>query len=156
MKKYLSKNKKAKILAAVIGGSVILSANTAAAMEEYNIDWNGKNIFRVQYYGADDSTKARNFFYSVGATENPLSWTMTSYLHNGINMAFKQWAEIIGPGANISQPAQYFIGTYSTQNAGADAYSFKNGADFQNPNLFHEIFRNGQQVQQFTGRTCKF
>ena len=149
MKKFFSKKKKAKILAAVIGGATIFSANTAAAMDEYYIDWEGKNIFRVQYYGEEEVELADGFF-DVDNDIPGLTWTMPKYLQNGLNKAFNWWAEIIGPGANISQPAQYFVGTISIQNASAGSISYKNGADFQNPNLFYEIFKNAQQVEQFT------
>ena len=59
MKNFISQKKKTAILAAV---ACLSFTDTAAAMQEYNIDWNGKNIFRVQYYGEDDADTAADFF----------------------------------------------------------------------------------------------
>ena len=74
---------------------------------------------------------------------------MTSDIKSGLNKAFKWWAEILGPGANISQSAQYFVGTYSIQNADAISESYKNGVSTRNPSFFSRIFQDGQTVTQF-------
>ena len=148
MKNFLSTKKKSKILAAIIAGTCFSFSNSAAAMDEYNIDWEGKNLFKIQYYGEDDAELANGFFDDDDIPG--LTWTMSDYLQSGLNKAFRWWAEIIGPGANISQPAQYFVGTNTDQNAGAASLSYQNGVEAKNPNLFYGIFQNAQEVDQFT------
>ena len=147
MKNFISRKRKAALLAAVAVGTCF-SFNHAAAMDEKIISWDDKEIFKIQYYGADDAGNTGTFFDDLGT--DPLCWTLDEHLQGGMNRSFSLWAEIIGPGSNISQPAQYFVGTISDQNAFASAFSYKNGEKYENPNLFHEIFLNAQNVQQFT------
>ncbi len=117
------------------------------AVEQVYIDWKGKPLFNVKYYGASDYTESRaGFFISQTAG---LNYDLSSELKSGLNKAFKWWAEIIGPGANISKPAQYFVGTYSIQNAESFSESYKNGVSTRNPNFFSRIFQDGQTVTQF-------
>ena len=117
----------------------------AEASEQFNIDWDGKTLFNVKYYGASDYTDARAGFFG----NNSLNYDLTSNIKSGLNKAFKWWAEILGPGANISQPAQYFVGTNDRANAGASSYSFRNGCSTHNPHLFSRIFQDGQNVAQY-------
>ena len=142
MKDFLSAKKKKAIISAVAAGicfSGFLPKN-AEAVEQFNIDWDGKNIFNVKYYGLSDYTASRaSFFYDGKHT--PLKYDLTSDIKSGLNKAFKWWAEILGPGANISQPAQYFVGTDDNANAGANALHSKYN--------FADIFRSGQTVPQF-------
>lgn len=119
-------------------------------MDEYNIDWNGKNLFRVQYYGIDDtSDSSMGFLKTVYDQGTWLGWNLSDNLKEALNTAFNWWAEIIGPGANISQPAQVFVATNDEQNAFALSRSYKYGTEHYNPNLYHAIFQNAQEVTQF-------
>ena len=142
MKDFLSAKKKKAIISAVAAGicfSGFLPKN-AEAVEQFNIDWDGKNIFNVKYYGLSDYTDSRaSFFYDGKHT--PLKYDLTSNIKSGLNKAFKWWAEILGPGANISKPAQYFVGTDDNANAGANALQSKYN--------FADIFQSGQTVPQF-------
>ena len=154
MKKFLSARKKKAIIATVAAG-ICLSGVNAEAVEQFNIDWDGKTIFNVKYYGASDYTAKRAMLFNDGMqnelrnTIHGLNYDLTNDIKTRLNEAFKWWAEILGPGANISQPAQYFVGTYSEANAGATPLSLINGTDTTNPNLFKEIFQSGQNVTQY-------
>ncbi len=154
MKKFLSARKKKAIIATVAAG-ICLSGGNAEAVEQFNIDWDGKTIFNVKYYGASDYTAKRAMLFNDGVkndlrnTIHGLNYDLTNDIKTRLNEAFKWWAEILGPGANISQPAQYFVGTYSEANAGATPLSLINGTDTTNPNLFKEIFQSGQNVTQY-------
>ena len=154
MKKFLSARKRKAIISAVAAG-ICLSGGNAEAVEQFNIDWDGKNIFNVKYYGASDYTATRAMLFQdgveneLGNTIHGLNYDLTNDIKTRLNEAFKWWAEILGPGANISQPAQYFVGTYSEANAGATPLSLINGTDTTNPNLFKEIFQSGQNVTQY-------
>ena len=121
---------------------------SAEAVEQFNIDWDGKPLFNVKYYGASDYTATRAIIFKGGGTAG-LVYDLSSDLKSGLNKAFKWWAEILGPGANISQPAQYFVGINNIQNAEAFSESYKNGISTRNPNLFSRIFQDGQTVTQF-------
>ena len=147
MKKFLSARKKKAILSAVAAG-ICFSGGNVEAVEQVNIDWNGKTLFNVKYYGASDYTDARGNFFEYDGVLG-LNYDLTGDIKTRLNEAFKWWAEILGPGANISQPAQYFVGTHNVANAFATSFSFRNGSMTQNPNLFNEIFQSGQNVTQF-------
>jgi len=143
MKKLLSARKKKAILYAVAAGICVSGTvlpQPAEAVEQFDIDWDGKNIFNVKYYGASDYTDARAGFF-IGNSTAGLVYDLSSDLKSGLNKAFKWWAEILGPGANISQPAQYFVGTNNAMNASAVA--------FQSKYNFLDIFQSGQTVPQF-------
>ncbi|MBQ7630258.1 MAG: hypothetical protein IJS81_08625, partial [Selenomonadaceae bacterium] len=126
-----------------VSGTVL--PQPAEAVEQFNIDWDGKTLFNVKYYGLSDYTDTRAAFFP----NNALNYDLTSDIKSGLNKAFRWWAEILGPGANVSQPAQYFVGTNNVGNASAQSFSFRNGSATQNPNLFNEIFQSGQNVTQF-------
>ena len=102
----------------------------------------------MKYYGASDYTDSRAAFFNV-PNQTALCYDLTSDIKSGLNKAFKWWAEILGPSANISQPAQYFVGTSDYRNAGADSVSYKNGIMTKNPDLFSRIFQDGQNVAQY-------
>lgn len=146
MKNFLSARKKKTIVAAVAAG--ICFSGSAEAVEQFNIDWDGKTIFNIKYYGASDYTDSRAAFFNV-PNQTALCYDLTSDIKSGLNKAFKWWAEILGPSANISQPAQYFVGTSDYRNAGADSVSYKNGIMTKNPDLFSRIFQDGQNVAQY-------
>ncbi|WP_029544661.1 autotransporter domain-containing protein [Selenomonas sp. AB3002] len=151
MKSFLPARKKKAILSTVLAGISVCGVTlpqTAEAMEEFDIGWDGKTLFNIQYYGASDKNEARDKFF-VDRKHATLNYDLTSDVKSGLNKAFKWWAEILGPGANISQPAQYFVGTYNDQNAGATGLSIKNDELTHNPNFFKEIFQSGQAVPYF-------
>ncbi|MBQ3646793.1 MAG: autotransporter domain-containing protein [Synergistaceae bacterium] len=140
MKKLLSAMKKKAILYAVAAGICVSGTvlpQPAEAVEQFDIDWDGKNIFNVKYYGASDYNATREVIFRHQGTAG-LVYDLSSDLKSGLNKAFKWWAEIIGPGANISQPAQYFVGTNNDQNASAEASQSKYD--------FLDIFQSGQTV----------
>ena len=153
MTKFFSAIKKKALISAVAAGicfSGIFLPESAEAVEQFNIDWNGKTIFNIKYYGASDYTDSRAAFFKIYTpSASVLNYDLSSNLKSGLNKAFKWWAEILGPGANISQPAQYFVGTYNSQNADAISESYRNGVSIRNPTLFNEIFQSGQTVTQF-------
>ena len=145
MKSFLSAKKKKAILSAIAAGmcaSGLLMPQNAEAVEQFDIGWDGKTLFNIQYYGASDKNESRDKFFADGEHAT-LNYDLTSDVKSGLNKAFKWWAEILGPGANISQPAQYFVGTYNAQNAGALGLSIKNDELTHNPNFFKEIFQSG-------------
>lgn len=154
MKIFLSARKKKAIISALAAGmcvSGLFMPQSAEAAEQFDIGWDGKTLFNIKYYGASDYTEERSRFFQGIAHEgySVLNYDLTSNIKSGLNKAFKWWAEILGPGANISQPAQYFVGTENEQSASAGAISVKNGDFTYNPNLFTEIFQSGQTVPQF-------
>ncbi len=143
MKKLLSASKKKAILFAVAAGICVSGAvlpQPAEAVEQFDIGWDGKTLFNVKYYGASDYNATRASAFK-GSGTTALNYDLSSDLKSGLNKAFKWWAEILGPGANISQPAQYFVGTNDDRNAGADAVQSKYN--------FADIFQSGQIVPQF-------
>ena len=155
-KRRVSTRKKKAILSAVAAGvwfSGLFLPQTAGAVDQVTIGWDGKAVFDVKYYGASDSTKDRADFFqqfvNVKKGYSALAYDLTGDIKNGLNKSFRWWAEILGPGATMSQPAQYFVGTFDEENAGALAYIFKNGVETSDPHLFKEIFQSGQRVPQF-------
>ncbi|SFH80496.1 Uncharacterized conserved protein, contains a C-terminal beta-barrel porin domain [Selenomonas ruminantium] len=157
MKKLLSARKKKAILYAVAAGICVSEAvlpQPAEAVEPFNIDWDGKTVFNVKYYGQSDYTARRASFFQDGETINgftihALNYDLTSAIKTRLNDAFRWWAEILGPGANLSEPVQYFVGTNNLANAGAISLSTRNGKETRNPDLFKELFQSGQRVKQF-------
>lgn len=148
MKKLLSARKKKAILFAVAAGICVSGAvlpQPAEAVEQFNIDWDGKTLFNIKYYGSSDYTARRASFFQ----ENALTYDLTSDVKSRLNDAFRWWAEILGPGANLSEPVQYFVGTFDKANAGAISMSTRNGKETRNPDLFKELFQSGQRVKQF-------
>ena len=138
MKKFFSNRKKKAIISAVAAG--ICFSGNAEAVEQFNIDWDGKTLFNVKYYGASDYNATRAIIFKGSGTAG-LVYDLSSDLKSGLNKAFKWWAEILGPGAIISQPAQYFVGTNDERNASANAMQSKYN--------FADIFQSGQIVPQF-------
>lgn len=148
MKKLLSARKKKAILFAVAAGICVSGAvlpQPAEAVEQFNIDWDGKTVFNIKYYGSSDYTERRASFFQQKA----LTYDLTSDVKSRLNDAFRWWAEILGPGANISEPAQYFVGTNNVANAAAMSVSARNGKETRNPDLVKELFQSGQRVKQF-------
>ena len=148
MKKLLSASKKKAILYAVAAGICVSGAvlpQPAEAVEQFNIDWDGKTLFNIKYYGSSDYTARRASFFEP----NALTYDLTSDVKSRLNDAFRWWAEILGPGANLSEPVQYFVGTIDKANAGAISLSTRNGKLTRNPDLFKELFQSGQRVKQF-------
>ena len=157
MKKLLSARKKKAILFAVAAGICVSGTvlpQPAEAVEQFNIDWDGKTLFNIKYYGSGDYTARRASFFQDGETINgftihALNYDLTSAIKTRLNDAFRWWAEILGPGANLSEPVQYFVGTSDVANAGAISLSTRNGKETRNPDLFKELFQSGQRVKQF-------
>ena len=156
MKSFLPARKKKAILSAIAAGmcvSGLLMPQNAEAMEQFYIDWGGKTIFDVTYYGASDYSKKRAGFYEDGEIRegkvvSALNYDLTSDIKTRLNEGFKWWAEILGPGANMSQAAKYFVGTNSRANATATSISIRNERLTNNPNLFTKVIQNGQTVLQ--------
>ena len=149
MLKKISKNIKRRIAKALAAAFVFVSPFTASAMEKVPISWNDKQIFEVQYYGTGDKNDTVINFFDPNSAKNMLVYNLTPSLKQGLNKAFYWWAEILAPGVNLNQPAQYFVGTYEEQNADAMSFSIINDKDTQNPFLFGEIFQRGRVVEHF-------
>ena len=144
MKNFLSARKKKSLISAITAGicfSGIFLPENAEAVEQVTIDWDGKPIFNIKYYGASDYTESRASFFQAMKDTAGLVYDLSSDIKSGLNKAFKWWAEILGPGAIISQPAQYFVGTYDARNAGAIAMQSKYN--------FADVIQSGQTVPQF-------
>ena len=65
MKNFLSACKKKALSSAVAVGicfSSLFLPKNAEAVEQFNIDWDGKTLFNVKYYGASDYTESRAVF----------------------------------------------------------------------------------------------
>ena len=128
---------------AIVGG-----AGQACAMTSSRIDYNSNPVFEVYYYGAEDADNASaKAFFGQFAGANPLAYTLTDNIKTGLDAAFNQWAEILGPGARNKKPVQYFVGTNTVQNAGAIGFSKRNGEDTNNPNYLHAALQNGTEIQ---------
>lgn len=66
-KRRVSTRKKKAILSAVAAGvwfSGLFLPQTAGAVDQVTIGWDGKAVFDVKYYGASDSTKDRADFFN--------------------------------------------------------------------------------------------
>lgn len=153
MKNFLSKKKKALISAVVALGFSFFSFQ-ADAMEQFFIESDGKKIFDVQYYGIED--KNENLGHLFGGDETNfrvLNYNLSKDIKLGLNDAFKWWAEILGTGANMNQPVQYFVGTYDATNADAQSVSLKDGEISDNQALFREIIQDGKTVQTISDLT---
>lgn len=148
-------SKKQKLVAAIllhliIGGSF----GQADAMTSSQIDHNGKPMFEVYYYGHEDAgTPAAQFFEGM---KNPgiLSYTLNDNLRAEVDNAFRQWAELLGPGAKNKKPVQYFVSTYDAVNAFASGFSSTEGKgeDFDNnPNNLHDALQNGTAIEWLPG-----
>lgn len=146
----LNKKKKAAILAAAMSLGV---GSQVSAMERVPIMWNGKQLFEVQYYGAEDRTDVLKEIFQKASDGSILPYTLTANIKDGLNKAFYWWAEILGPGVIINQPAQYFVATISERSANASSMSLMNGDLIRNPDLFSEIFQNGRIVPYFSTAT---
>lgn len=146
--------KKSVILSAIALGFSFFNFH-ANAMESFFIESsNGKKIFNVQYYGVEDKNeKLAEFFGGDNKKFHTLSYNLSENIKLGLNNAFQWWADILGYGANINQPVQYFIGTYDKVNADAQGVSLIDGKNFENPNLVQEIIQNGKTVKTFSDLT---
>ncbi|MBE8954003.1 MAG: hypothetical protein SR1Q7_12850, partial [Quinella sp. 1Q7] len=151
MLRKISKNIRRRIAKTLAAAFVVGCPLSASAMETYSIGWDGKQIFDVQYYGADDKDEMTASFFGDGDIPDYkiLTYNLSQNLKDGLNKAFMWWAEILAPGAVINQPAQYFVGTYTKQNAEATSVSKLNGTQTHNPDLFAEIFQKGRVVPYY-------
>ena len=114
----MKKSNKSKLSLAValyLAASVNFSA--VDAMTTSDVGFNGKNIFEIYYYGAEDSDNELvvNHFTEFDTARfrftKPLVYTLKDDIKEGLNQAFKQWAEILEPGAKNKKPVQYFVVT---------------------------------------------
>ena len=139
----------AKTLAATL---VVGWPLSVSAVEQVPISRDGKQIFDVYYYDvADVNETILDFFRKqLDDSINYAVYNLTPNIKAGLNKAFLWWAEIIGPGAIVNQPAQYFVNTADFANASASYFSYLNQTETQNPNLFSEIFQNGRVVGYFS------
>lgn len=84
----------------------------------------------------------------------PLSYTLNNNIRVGLDNAFKQWAELLGPGARNQKPVQYFVGTIGEVNAFAVSYSFTEGRGqefIDDPNNLHDALKNGTAIEWLPG-----
>ncbi len=130
---------------AIAGG-----AGQVWAMTSSQISHEGRPLFSVNYYGAEDEDNdaAMDFFAQFGSqTTDTLAYTLTDNIKAGLDNAFRQWAEMLGPGAQNRKPLQYFVGTNDIQNAGALSFSQRGNVDTNNPNYLHAALQKGAKIQ---------
>ena len=131
--------------------ALYLAANVnflpADAMTTSDIGFDGKNIFEVYYYGEEDSGNALAKTYFKEFDGNPLVYTLKDDIKAGLNQAFKQWADILGPGAKNKKPVQFFVGTNDVVNASAYSESKAYGVKTKNPNFLHSAIQNGADIE---------
>ncbi len=123
--------------------------NTVSAMERVSISWGGRQIFDVQYYDVEDGNAAIKDFYAKTKAPNTFVYNLKSDIKDGLNKAFYWWAELLGPGAKINQPVQYFVNTSDFVNAAAMSRSLLHGNDGRNPDRFAEIIQKGRVVPYY-------
>ncbi|MBR3622547.1 MAG: autotransporter domain-containing protein [Selenomonadaceae bacterium] len=140
-----NKSKLALAIAFYFAASVNFSP--ADAMTTSDVGFDGKNIFEIYYYGAEDAgnESAKNYFETFGG--NPLVYTLKDDIKAGLNESFRQWAEILGPGAKNNKPVQFFVGTSDVTNAFARSNSRTYGVNTNNPNFLHDAFQNGSNIE---------
>ena len=143
--KKTNRSKLSLAIAIYLAASVNFSS--ADAMTTSDVGFNGKNIFEIYYYGAEDAGNefAKDCFRSSDG--NPLVYTLKDDIKAGLNEAFRQWAEILGPGAKNKKPVQYFVGTNDAVNASALSLSRTYGVSTGNPNFLHDAIQNGSNIE---------
>jgi len=140
-----NKSKLALTIALYLAASVNFSA--VDAMTTSDVGFNGKNIFEIYYYGAEDAGNEAAKTYFKTSDEKPLVYTLTDDIKAGLNESFRQWAEILGPGAKNKKPVQYFVGTNDEMNATARSDSKTYGVETGNPNFLHDAIQNGSNIE---------
>ena len=143
--KKSNKSKLSLVIALYLAASVNFSA--VDAMTTSDVGFDGKNIFEIYYYGAEDAgnESAKNYFKTFEG--NPLVYTLKDDIKAGLNESFRQWAEILGPGAKNNKPVQFFVGTSDVTNAFARSNSRTYGFNTNNPNFLHDAIQNGSNIE---------
>ncbi|MBO6305025.1 MAG: autotransporter domain-containing protein [Selenomonadaceae bacterium] len=139
------KSKLSLAIALYLAASVNFSHTDA--MTTSDVGFNGNNLFEIYYYGAEDSENASAKTYFKEFDGNPLVYTLKDDIKGGLNEAFRQWAEILAPGAKNKKPVQFFVGTNDVANAGAYSESKTYGVKTRNPNFLHDAIQNGADVE---------
>ena len=150
MLRQISKNIRRRVTKFLTEAFVVCCPLSASAMEDVPINWDGKQLFDVQYYGTEDKVAGLEKFFGSEDFDLKPEEMLTASIKSGLNKAFLWWSEILAPGMILNQPAQYFVGTYSIQNADASSKSNLNNLETRNPNLFAEIFQRGRVVDYFS------
>lgn len=123
----------------------------AEAMTTSRVDYDGKPLFEIYYYGAEDAGNvAAKSYFNAFSTEKgieSLVYTLKDDIKTGLDNAFRQWAEILGPGAKNKNPVQYFVGTNNRENASASSLSTTYGERSENPNHLHDALQNGADIE---------
>ena len=140
-------NKSKLSLAVALYLAVSVNFSAADAMTTSDVGFNGNNIFEIYYYGAEDSGNELAKTYFKEFDGNPLVYTLKDDIKAGLNEAFRQWAEILGPGAKNKKPVQFFVGTNDVVNASAYSESKTYGVKTRNPNFLHNAIQNGADVE---------
>ena len=144
-----NKSKLSLAVALYLAASVNFSA--VDAMTTSDVGFDGKNIFEIYYYGAEDAgnVAAKSYFDTFSTEEGieSLVYTLKDDIKTGLDNAFRQWAEILGPGAKNKNPVQYFVGTNNRENASAGSNSTTYGVRSENPNHLHDALQNGADIE---------
>ena len=123
----------------------------AEAMTASPVGYDGRSLFEIYYYGAEDADNfaAKSFFKSFSREPGiePLVYTLQDDIKARLDSAFMQWAEILGPGAKNKNPVQYFVGTNNRENASASSVSATYGVQTENPNHLHDALQNGADIE---------
>ena len=83
-----NKSKLSLAIALYLAASVNFSA--VDAMTTSDVGFDGKNIFEIYYYGAEDAGTefAKEFFRTSDADVNPLVYTLKDDIKAGLNESF--------------------------------------------------------------------
>ena len=146
-------NKSKLSLAIALYFAASVNFSPADAMTTSDVGFNGNNIFKIYYYGAEDSDNEPvvNYFTEFDTARfrftKPLVYTLKDDIKEGLNQAFKQWAEILEPGAKNKKPVQYFVVTNDVHNASARSESQTYGVNTGNPDFLRDAIQNGSNIE---------
>ncbi|WP_297964511.1 autotransporter domain-containing protein [uncultured Anaerovibrio sp.] len=110
--------------------SIVLGMSAMSAASAGEIIYAGdKKVFDVTFMedAADNQDKIRRFIFPLGM-EDRTAMDLSEDNKAGILKGIQYWADILGPGANITHPAQIFVaGMEKEQNAYSGALAIDKG-----------------------------
>ncbi len=141
MGRHTSKHKYLSVLVAL----TLMAGGVAEAQDHSVVSYNGQDVFDILYFDkADKGHWLEN--WRTDGTEI-LAYDFSSDIKNWVEMACRQWAEILYPGiSSMKQPAQLMVrSTDSTTSAAAAGYYNYNEGDLEVTNNFKNIFQAGKE-----------
>lgn len=150
----MKKSFKRKLTLAVALYLSVACPTAVYASSTSEISYNGKDMFKVYYYGEEDveNLYAESIFSAMtGSANEALCYTLKDDIKAGLDYAFEEWAEIIGPRARNKKPLEYFVGTNDVQNASATSDSFSYGKQTFNPHYLRAALQDGTEITQLGG-----